>query len=156
MPAACTVIRTRSFTGAITGLLNGDNITATYSTTATPASAVGTYPPSRLRWWIQRGSSATNTVTANNGTLTITPAPLTVTAANATIAFFRWSDSDSDWHDHGNQEPTQTSLPPTAPRPQRPVHSSYVTDLTGKDAVLVADTALQKKPEPVIDSVKTN
>jgi 6-phosphogluconolactonase (cycloisomerase 2 family) len=74
------------FTGAITGLLNGDNITATYSTTATPASAVGTYPitPALVD---PTGKLGNYTVTANNGTLTITPAPLTVTAANATMPF---------------------------------------------------------------------
>ena len=33
-----------AFTGTITGIKNGDNITATYSTTATAASPVGTYP----------------------------------------------------------------------------------------------------------------
>ncbi len=32
------------FSGSITGLMNGDNITATYSTTATIASAPGNYP----------------------------------------------------------------------------------------------------------------
>ena len=32
------------FTGTITGLMNGDNITATCSCTATPASPAGTYP----------------------------------------------------------------------------------------------------------------
>ena len=33
-----------AFTGIITGIKNGDNITATYSTTATATSPVGTYP----------------------------------------------------------------------------------------------------------------
>jgi hypothetical protein len=31
-----------TFTGTITGIKNGDNITAVYATTATPASPVGT------------------------------------------------------------------------------------------------------------------
>ena len=33
-----------SFSGLITGIQNGDNITATYGTPATPTSPVGTYP----------------------------------------------------------------------------------------------------------------
>src|SRR6185312_11840482 len=33
-----------TFTGTIVGIKNGDNITATYSTTATATSPVGTYP----------------------------------------------------------------------------------------------------------------
>src|SRR6266566_1735309 len=33
-----------SFTGTITGIKNSDNITATYASAATPASAIGTYP----------------------------------------------------------------------------------------------------------------
>ena len=33
-----------AFNGTITGVQNGDNITATYGTTATTASPVGTYP----------------------------------------------------------------------------------------------------------------
>src|SRR5438093_1565525 len=45
-----------AFTGTITGVKNGDNITATYGTTATPASPIGPYditstlvdPPSKL------------------------------------------------------------------------------------------------------------
>ncbi|HKW74951.1 MAG TPA: MBG domain-containing protein, partial [Terriglobales bacterium] len=75
-----------TFTGTITGLLNGDVITATYSTTATPASAVGTYAitPTLVD---PNGKLGNYAVTSNNGTLTVTPAPLTVTAANATRAF---------------------------------------------------------------------
>lgn len=75
-----------AFTGTITGLLNGDNITATYSTTATAASAVGTYPitPALVD---PAGKLGNYILTLNNGTLTITPAPLTVTAANALKAF---------------------------------------------------------------------
>ena len=33
-----------AFTGTITGIKNGDNITATYATTATVTSPVGNYP----------------------------------------------------------------------------------------------------------------
>jgi uncharacterized repeat protein (TIGR01451 family) len=72
-----------AFTGTITGIKNGDNITATYSTTATAASAIGTYPitPGLVDPTSKLGNY---TVTSNNGTLTINPAPLSVVAANAT------------------------------------------------------------------------
>ena len=75
-----------AFTGTITGLLNGDNITATYSSTAAAVSAVGTYPitPALVDPANKLGNY---TVTSNNGTLTVTPAPLTAAAANATRAF---------------------------------------------------------------------
>jgi hypothetical protein len=79
------------FTGVITGLLNSDVITATYSTTATSASGVGTYP-------IIPAAVGTPAVLANysitlvNGTLTINPvvvsnAPLTVTV-NSVARFY--------------------------------------------------------------------
>ena len=69
------------FDGILAGIQNGDNITATYTTTATPASPVGTYtitpvladPDNKL---------GNYTVTSNNGILTITPALLSVTANN--------------------------------------------------------------------------
>jgi hypothetical protein len=68
-------------TGTIVGIQNGDNITATYVTTATVSSPVGSYgivpsladPDSRL---------ANYTVTTNNGTFTVTPASLIGTADN--------------------------------------------------------------------------
>jgi 6-phosphogluconolactonase (cycloisomerase 2 family) len=75
-----------AFTGPITGIKNGDNITATYSTTATAASPVGTYPitPALVD---PTGKLGNYTVTSANGALTITPAPLSATAANSTRAF---------------------------------------------------------------------
>ncbi len=61
------------FTGTITGVTNGDNITATYSTTATINSSPGTYliVPSL----VDPNNRQTNyTVTLVNGTLTVTQA----------------------------------------------------------------------------------
>lgn len=70
------------FTGLITGILNGDNITATYATTATQSSPVGTYPI--VPTLVDPNSRLGNyTVTSTNGTLTINPAPLTITANDA-------------------------------------------------------------------------
>jgi hypothetical protein len=69
------------FTGAITGLANGDNITATYSCSATAASPAGTYPiiPSLL----DPSNRETNyTVSLLNGTLTVLPATPSVTWTN--------------------------------------------------------------------------
>src|SRR5207244_2221048 len=69
--------------GVITGIKNGDNITATYATTATPASAVGTYPI--VPTLVDPGGKLGNyTVTSTNGTFTVNPAPLSVTANNKT------------------------------------------------------------------------
>jgi sugar lactone lactonase YvrE len=75
-----------TFTGTITGVQNNDNISALYSTAATPASDVGTYPitptlidPSNLL--------GNYTITLNNGTLSITKAHLTVTANDLTVIY---------------------------------------------------------------------
>ncbi|MGC2742183.1 MAG: MBG domain-containing protein, partial [Candidatus Angelobacter sp.] len=75
-----------ALTGTITGIKNGDNITATYSTTATSSSPAGTYPivPALVD---PNGKLANYTVTSNNGTLTITQSVLTVTAANASMIY---------------------------------------------------------------------
>jgi hypothetical protein len=71
-----------AFTGTITGLQNGDNITASYSTVADPTSPVGTY--AIVPALVDPDNKLSNySVTPSNGTLTITPAPLTVTADNA-------------------------------------------------------------------------
>ncbi len=68
------------FTGTLVGIKNNDVITATYSTPATTASPIGTYPITATL----AGTNLPNyTATINNGTLTITAAALTVTAANA-------------------------------------------------------------------------
>jgi MBG domain-containing protein len=72
-----------AFTGAIVGLKNSDAITASYGTTATQSSNVGSYditatlsdPANKL---------SNYTVTLNKGTLTINPAPLTIKADNKT------------------------------------------------------------------------
>ena len=62
-----------AFTGSITGILNSDNITATYSTTANQASPLGTYPITPTL--VDPDSKLPNySVTSNNGTLTISDA----------------------------------------------------------------------------------
>jgi MBG domain-containing protein len=78
------------FTGIMTGVTNGDEITATYSCSATNNSPVGTYPI--VAGLVDPNDRQTNyTVTLVNGTLTITmgitglawtnPAPITYGAA---------------------------------------------------------------------------
>ncbi len=65
-------VQNPTFTGSITGIANGDAITATYTTTATINSPVGTYPIVATL----AGSALSNyTQTVNNGTLTVTPGP---------------------------------------------------------------------------------
>jgi lipopolysaccharide export system protein LptA len=69
-----------TFTGTITGIQNGDNITATYTSLANAASAVGTYPI--VPALSDAGNKLGNyIVTISNGTLTVTAASLTITPA---------------------------------------------------------------------------
>jgi len=68
-----------SLTGTLTGVLNGDAITANYTTTATAASDTGSYPITPAL--ADPDNKLSNySVTLNGGTLTITPAPLLITA----------------------------------------------------------------------------
>ena len=70
-----------TFTGVLTGIVNGDNIGATFDCSATVSSPIGQYdilpactdPDARLRNYL---------VTTNSGTLSITPVALTVSADN--------------------------------------------------------------------------
>lgn len=68
-----------TFTGTITGLRSGDNITVVYNTVANTTSAAGSYQivPTLVD---PDGKLATYTVVINNGSLTVTPAPLIVVA----------------------------------------------------------------------------
>ena len=70
-----------TLTGTITGVQSGDAITVTYSTTATAASAVGSYPitPTLAD---PDGKLSNYRVTVNNGTLTVSAATLVVSAGN--------------------------------------------------------------------------
>ena len=74
-----------SFTGTITGLKSGDNITVVYTTVANSSSPVGDYtivptlvdPDNKL---------SSYNVIINNGSLTVTPAPLSIVADDVTRA----------------------------------------------------------------------
>jgi len=75
-----------AFTGTIVGIQNGDYITATYSTTATPSSPVGSW--AIVPTLVDPGSKLGNyTVTINDGTLSITQSPLTIVANDKTRAY---------------------------------------------------------------------
>jgi hypothetical protein len=68
-----------AFTGSVAGLQNSDDITASFSSTATPASSVGVYPI--LPILADPGARLGNyIVVTNTGALAINPATLTVTA----------------------------------------------------------------------------
>ncbi len=91
-PATLTVVASNSsrsygqtnpiFGGTLTGVESGDNITATFNSSATANSAKGNYaivpslndPNNRL---------GNYTILSTNGTLTVTAVPLSVTASNA-------------------------------------------------------------------------
>jgi hypothetical protein len=67
------------FTGTITGLKSGDNITVICTTVANPGSAVGDY--TIVPTLVDPDNKLSNyTVTINTGTLTVTPAPLSIVA----------------------------------------------------------------------------
>ncbi len=70
-----------TLTGTITGVMNGDNITASYSTAATAVSPVGPYSiaPSIND---PQGNLPNYTVSSSDGTLTVTTASLVVTASD--------------------------------------------------------------------------
>jgi uncharacterized repeat protein (TIGR01451 family) len=74
------------FTGTITGIKNGDNITATFASAATAASSVGSYPIVATLA-DPTGKLGNYSLTSNNGTLTVNPAALTITAADATRSY---------------------------------------------------------------------
>jgi len=70
-----------AFSGMITGVRNGDVITATYASNATSSSAVGTY--SIIPTLVDPGNKLGNySVTPTNGILTVGQAALTVTSAS--------------------------------------------------------------------------
>ena len=71
-----------ALSGTLTGVLAGDGITASYSTTAVTNSVVGSYPivPALSD---PNGKLANYTVTSTNGTLSVTPMVPTVTFVGA-------------------------------------------------------------------------
>ena len=71
-----------NFDGTVAGVLNNDPITATYATTATPASPAGTYDIMPTLSDAGSGTLANYAVASNKGTLTITAIPLYVVANN--------------------------------------------------------------------------
>jgi len=79
------------FTGTVTGVTNGDNITAVYSSSATTNSAAGTY--SITPTLVDPGSRLGNyQVTVVNGTLTVIVPPFIQSAQQSGGAFtFTWS-----------------------------------------------------------------
>jgi hypothetical protein len=77
-----------ALTGTITGLVNGDNITAIFQSTGSVAGAnAGTYGIMAVLSDNGTGALSNYAVTINPGTLTVTPAPLTVTANNASTVY---------------------------------------------------------------------
>ena len=68
------------FTSTITGLLNGDTITVSYATAATPASPAGAYP---ITATVSGAAAANYTVTVVPGTLTVVPAATATTLSTS-------------------------------------------------------------------------
>src|SRR5439155_5373215 len=73
-------------TGSLSGVVNGDDITLTYSTTADQYSDVGTYPINAIVH--DPGNKLGNyTVSNTPGTLHVTKAPLSVTADDSSKVY---------------------------------------------------------------------
>lgn len=73
-----------AFTGSVSGAVNGDLITLSFSTTATATSLPGTYPIVP----VASGAALVNyTVTAVNGTLTVRKIPVSVTVTGGTYFY---------------------------------------------------------------------
>ncbi len=74
------------FSGVLSGVQNGDNISATYSSVAAVSSNIGDYPI--VPTLVDPDNKLTNYVTAiTNGTLTLTAAPLTAVADDKTKVY---------------------------------------------------------------------
>ena len=82
-----------AFGGTVTGLLNGDTVTAAYSSTATASSAVGSYA---ITATLSGAASSNYTPTVTPGTLTVGKAALTVTASNASRSYGASNPAFSD------------------------------------------------------------
>ena len=146
-----------AFSGTITGIKNGNNITATYSTTATSASPVGTYPIVPALSDNATGALANYTVTSLNGTLTITPAPLTVTAANASMVFGdplpAFSGTITGIKNGNNitatYSTTATSASPVGTYPIVPALSNNATGALANYTVTLVNATLTINPAPL-------
>src|SRR5205823_9529727 len=109
-----------TFTGTLSGVKNSDNITASYSSSATLASAVGSYPivPALADPTNKLGNY---TVTSTNGTLTVNQAPLSVKA-------------DDTLRDYRNTNPTFTGTL-TGVKNSDNITVSYTSSATPASAV---------------------
>ncbi|HEX3587000.1 MAG TPA: MBG domain-containing protein [Candidatus Angelobacter sp.] len=74
-----------TLTGVTTGIRNGENITASFSTTATQSSNVGTFAITPAIVFSPASLSGNYNLTTAAGTLTITTVPLTITSNNQTV-----------------------------------------------------------------------
>ena len=97
------------FTGTLTGIVNGDNITAAYTCAATASSPVGTYPIVPV-FNDPNGRLVNYAVTTNDGTLTVTTTNTTAPQAPANLLvddvvnpvgteaapYFGWLDNDTN------------------------------------------------------------
>jgi RHS repeat-associated protein len=127
-----------TLTGTLSGVVSGDNITASYTTTATAASHVvpGGYaitpvlndPNNRL---------SNYGVTSNNGTLTITPVALTITADSKSMTVGGTFPTLTASYSSFVNGDTSTSLttPPTLSTTATPSSSPGIYPITVNGAV---------------------
>jgi len=149
-----------AFTGSVVGLLNGDNITATYASSAVAASPVGNY--SIVPTPVDPGIKLSNYVlTINNGVFTVLPAALTA-QANDTTRFMGDSNPVFTGATNGVQNADNitasftSSATPTSPAGTYPINATLVDPdgkLTNYNVTLVNGTLTVVNPLAVVSSV---
>ena len=90
-----------TFTGTVSGLLNGDTVTTTYSTTAAQFSTVGSYP---ITAQVIGAAVSNYTLAVVPGTLTVSQAILSVTVNNASRLY---GAAKPNLHRHRGLHPEQ-------------------------------------------------
>ncbi len=120
-----------TFSGTVSGALNGDTFTVTYSTTATITSPVGTYPITAA---VSGPASGNYTVTVNAGTLTVTTAPLTVTVGNASRPYGTANPAFTSTVSGALNGDTFTNTYSTTATISSPVGSYPINDVVGGSA----------------------
>ena len=108
-----------SLTGTLTGVVNADNITATFTTTATPSSPPGGYPITPAL--VDPDSKLANyTVTTNLGTLTVDGVAMSVSTMGGSSTFC--------WPTNAGAFVLECADNLTAPVTWQPITSGMVTN----------------------------
>nr|WP_121270717.1 MBG domain-containing protein [Pedobacter schmidteae] len=131
------VLTNASFTGSITGVVNGDNITLTRNSTGAIATAVTTSTYPIIATLADPGNKLDNyNVTNTNGTLTVDKKALTITASNRTKTY-------GDAVTFTGTEFSQTGL----------INGNTVTGVTLNSTGAAATAVASLTPYPIVPTV---